>query len=223
MPDAAASPRRILLVRLSAIGDLVFASPLIASARRRYPDAHLAWLVQPECAPLLRHHPDLDEVIEWPLGHWRRLWRERRLGSLVREVAAAVGDLRRRRFDLAIDLQGLLKSALPVRLCGAAERIGLGSREGGRFLMTRLIGRGPDSHQISSEYRYLAEQLDWPADAFRPRVYPGAESVREAAALVSRHRLADGFAVLCPFTTRPQKHWIDRRWAQLAVRIRGRF
>jgi heptosyltransferase-1 len=89
--------------------------------------------------------------------------------------------------------------------------------------MTRLIGRGPDSHQISSEYRYLAEQLDWPADAFRPRVYPGAEAVREAAALVSRHRLADGFAVLCPFTTRPQKHWIDRRWAQLAVRIRGRF
>ena len=75
MPGAASNPRRVLLVRLSAIGDLVFASPLIASARHRYPNAHLAWLVQPECAPMLRHHPDLDEIIEWPLGRWRRLWR----------------------------------------------------------------------------------------------------------------------------------------------------
>jgi ADP-heptose:LPS heptosyltransferase len=62
------SPARILLVRLSAIGDIVFASPLVAVVRRAWPDAHIAWLAQPECAPLLRHHPDLDEVIEWPLG-----------------------------------------------------------------------------------------------------------------------------------------------------------
>ena len=223
MSDAADSARRLLLVRLSAIGDLVFASPLISSARRRYPTAHLAWLVQPECAPMLRHHPDLDEVIEWPLGRWRRLGRERRLAALAREVSAAVDALRQRRFDLAIDLQGLLKSALPARLCGAAERIGLGSREGGGLLMTRVVGRGPNSHEISSEYRHLAERLGWPTDGFRQRVYPGVEAEQEAAALLSRYGLDNGYAVLCPFTTRPQKHWVEQRWALLAEQMLERF
>jgi heptosyltransferase-1 len=56
-------PSRILLIRLSAIGDIVMASPLIAALRRAYPQAHIAWLVQAEGAPLLRHHPDLNQVI----------------------------------------------------------------------------------------------------------------------------------------------------------------
>jgi len=223
MPDAATRPRRILLVRLSAIGDLVFASPLIASARRRFPDAHLAWLVQPECAPMLRYHPDLDEVIEWPLSRWRLLWRQRRLAALGREVASEVQALRERRFDLAIDLQGLLKSALPARLSGAAMRIGLGSREGGRLLMTRVVGRGSDSQRISSEYRYLAESLGWPTDEFRMRVYPGAEAESSAQELIVRHGLAGGYAVFCPFTTRAQKHWIGERWGRLAGRIQEQF
>jgi heptosyltransferase-1 len=215
--------RRILLVRLSAIGDLVFASPLIASARRAYPGARIAWLVQPECASLLAGHPDLDEVIAWPLGQWRRLWRARAYRQLWRELRVSLRDLRARRFDLAIDLQGLLKSALPVGLCGARERIGLGSREGGGLLMTRVIDRGPDSSRISSEYRHLAAVLGWPTDDFRMRVYPSPEAEREAAALIADHGLGSGYAVICPFTTRAQKHWLDARWVPLAARIQGRY
>lgn len=89
-PEAASVPSRVLLVRLSAMGDLVFASPLIACARRAYPHARIAWLVQPECAGLLAQHPDLDEVIPWPLPHWRRLWHARAYGRLWRELRAAV-------------------------------------------------------------------------------------------------------------------------------------
>lgn len=215
--------RRILLVRLSAIGDLVFASPLIASARRAHPSARIAWLVQPECATLLAGHPDLDEVIAWPLGQWRRLWRARAYGRLWRELRVAVRDLRARRFDLAIDLQGLLKSALPVALCGARERIGLASREDGGLLMTRVIDRGEDHERISSEYRHLAAVLGWPTDDFRMRVHPSAEAEREAASLVAEHRLGAGYAVICPFTTRPQKHWLDARWARLASGIQARY
>ncbi|MBK5930312.1 glycosyltransferase family 9 protein [Halochromatium salexigens] len=220
---ARASPQRLLLVRLSAIGDIIFASPLIASARRAHPRAHIAWLVQPECAPLLAHHPDLDQVIEWPLPRWRRLWRERRLFGLVAEVIVAVKALRACRFDLAIDLQGLLKSALPVRWSGAPERIGLGTREGGQWLMTQRIERGPNSDWISSEYRHLASSLGWPSDDFRLRVSPGREAELAAEALIAAHGLDAGYAVICPFTTRPQKHWIDARWSALAARIHARF
>ena len=215
------SPARILLVRLSAIGDIVFASPLVAAFRRAWPDAHIAWLVQPECAPLLHHHPDLDEVIEWPLGRWRAHWRAGRPLRLLSEAREAIAELRARRFDPAVDLQGLLKSALPVRLSGAAERVGLGSREGGPMLMTRLVDKGPDSPQIGSEYLHFAQILGLPLNGFAMAIHYAAEDAAAAEALIAEQRLAAGYVVICPFTTRPQKHWFAERWVELARRVRA--
>jgi heptosyltransferase-1 len=216
----AARAERILLVRLSAIGDLVFASPLVSALRRGRPDARISWLVRPECAPVLDRHPDLDDVILCPIADWTRLWRERRLLELARSVAGLRAELRARRFDLAIDLQGLLKSGLLTRLSGARERIGLGSREGSRWLMTRVLARGGESRRISSEYLYLAEQLGLPVPPFDLAVHYDADDAAFADAVIAREGLAGGYAVLCPFTTRPQKHWIEERWAPLAARAR---
>jgi len=208
-------------VRLSAIGDIVFASPLISALRRACPQAHIAWLVQPECTALLDHHPDLDETIVCPMGHWRRLWREGRYREIGRGVRALRGILRERRFDLALDLQGLLKSGLLARLSGAPERIGLGSREGSQWLMTRTVPRGGDSKRIGSEYLFLAETLGLPTDRFAMAVHYSAADAEFAQETVARERLTSGYAALCPFTTRPQKHWFEERWTQLATRLRA--
>lgn len=211
---------RILLVRLSAIGDIVFASPLIATLRRAYPRAHIAWLAQPEYRAILELHPDLDEVIAWPVREWCELRRRRRFGRLARELGAFWKHLGSRRFDLALDLQGLLKSGLLTRLSGARERIGLGSREGSRWLMTRVIPRGGDRTRIGSEYLYLAEILGLPAQDFSMAVHYGPEAADFARELIDREGLSRGFAVFCPFTTRSQKHWFDSRWAELSNRLR---
>ncbi len=211
---------RILLVRLSAIGDIVFASPLIAAFRRAHPKAHIAWLAQPECRTLLEHHPDLDEVIVWPVGDWKTLWRERRWRALGREIRNFRLRLRERGFSLAVDLQGLLKSGLLTRLSSAPERIGLGSREGSQWLMTRTIPRGGDPRRIGSEYLYLAETLGLPAGDFGMEVRYGPREARFATSVADREGLASGYAVVCPFTTRPQKHWFEDRWSALADRIR---
>ena len=213
--------RRILLVRLSAMGDIVFASPLVAAFRRAHPEAHIAWLVQPEFRSLLAHHPDLDEVIDWPLRHWQALWRGGRFVALARAVAGLRRDLRIRRFDRAVDLQGLLKSGLLAWLSGARERIGLGSREGSRWLMTRVVPRGGEAERIGSEYLFLAQALGLPAKDFAMAVHPAREDRDFAEALIEREGLGGGYAVICPFTTRPQKHWLEERWAALAGRIRG--
>ena len=109
----------ILIVRLSAIGDIVMASPLIHALRRRYPESRIAWLVQPESAALLQEHPELDEVITWPRSRWRELWRTRRWPALVREVRGFRAGLRQQGFTLALDLQGLLKSGLMAWWSGA--------------------------------------------------------------------------------------------------------
>ena len=180
---------RILIVRVSAIGDIVFASPLIAALRRAYPEAHIAWLVRPDCAPLLRHHPDLNEVILWPYQTWQTLWRERRWGELARAVQAFRRDLASRGFDLALDLQGLLKSGVLTRMSGARERIGLGSREGSQWLMTRTLPRGGDAERIGSEYLYLAEHLGLPVNGFEMAVHYGPAEAERAGELIHAHGL----------------------------------
>jgi heptosyltransferase I len=211
--------RRILLVRLSAIGDIVFASPLVAAVRRAYPKAHIAWLAQPECKALLEHHPQLDEVIVWPHRDWQALWAARRWAALWAEIRRFRRLLRERDFDLAIDLQGLLKSGLLTRLTGARERIGLGSREGSALLMTRVVPRGGDPERIGSEYLFLAETLGLAAERFEMAVHYRSEDAAYAEALV-RERIAGApYAVICPFTTRPQKHWLEGRWMELARRL----
>ena len=221
MPAVIARDARILLVRLSAIGDIVFASPLISALRRACPESHIAWLAQPECIDLLDRNPDLNEVIVCPMGHWRQLWQARRLGELGRCVRAMGETLRERRFDLALDLQGLLKSGVLTRLSSAPTRIGLGSREGSAWLMTRTVSRGGNPRRIGSEYLYLAETLGLPTDRFEMAVHYDESAVRFAEATLARERLGAGYAVLCPFTTRPQKHWVDVRWCDLAARLRG--
>jgi len=221
LPWISPQRRRILLVRLSAIGDILFASPLVASFRRAWPEAHIAWLVQPECASLLRHHPDLDEVIEWPYPRLRQHWRTGHPLTLLRETRALIAELRERHFDLAVDLQGLMKSALPVRLSGAAERVGLGSREGSGRLMTRVVDKGPNDLRIGSEYLHLARMLDLPMDGFDMALHIVAEDAAAAEALIAEQRLEAGYVVICPFTTRPQKHWFAERWITFARRLKA--
>lgn len=216
------TPRRILLVRLSAIGDILFASPLVQALRTRFPSAQISWLVQSEYQGLLEAHPDLDRVIPWPLGEWRRLWRERRWRVLGQQVLALRTELHSHGYDLALDLQGLLKSGLLTWLSGAPHRVGLGAREGSQWLMTQRMPRGGDPKGIGSEYRFLAEQLGLPLDPF-PMVV-GLRAADEVAAqtLLQAEGLAQaGYVVLCPFTTRPQKHWINTRWGALAQQLQA--
>ncbi len=215
--------KAILIVRLSAIGDLVFASSLIPALRRRGPEAKLVWLAQAECAALLQHHPDLDAVIACPVRHWQGLWRSGQVRELWSGIATLRATLRAYAFDLALDLQGLFKSGLLTWLSGAHQRIGLGSREGSQYLMTEVLPRGGDCLQIASEYRFLAEQLGLPLETFQLAVHYGPAEAAFAEAAIGQHGLENGYAVFCPFTTRPQKHWFEERWGRLAQGIHAEF
>mgnify|MGYP006294110343 FL=1 len=214
-------PRSVLLVRLSARGDIVFSSPLVRAFRRTYPDARLTWLAESHTKDLIEAHPELDQVIVVDRNGWKRLWKERRYGALLGEIRDLVRRLRRQDFDVAIDLQGLLRSGIFTFLSGAPLRIGLGSREGSQFLMNRVLSRiEGDRRAISSEYRYLAEQLELDVGDFRMEV-PLPEADRSwARRQVEELGLQDGFLVALPFTTTPQKHWREPRWAQLMDRVR---
>ena len=208
---------RVLIVRTSAIGDVVFASALPGAIRRRHPDAHIAWLVEPGIHELLLADPDIDEVITWSKAEWVRLWKSGQRLALWRQVRALRRELHARRFDLAIDLQGLLKSGFLTWLSGASRRVGLGSKEGSQWLMSEVIPRGGEAARIGSEYQYLARQMGFDAGDFLPTLTVAPATDAKARALLAERGLAPGgYAVFAPFTTRPQKHWFEDAWQALA-------
>jgi heptosyltransferase-1 len=198
---------RILIVRLSAIGDVVHTMPLACGLREQYPGAFLAWAVEGRAAGLLRGHVALDELITLPRG-WLKsptaVWRLRRR-------------LRRLEFDLTIDAQGLTKAALVAWLSGARRRIGLGD-PWGRELSPWLNNELVDTTAEHAVDRTL--QLLLPLGIHRPRVrfrVPEHPPDRAAAEeMIRRQGLEEGFAVIAPGAGWPSKLWPTERYAAVA-------
>jgi heptosyltransferase-1 len=110
---------RILIVRTSALGDVIHALPVLTALRRHLPEARIGWVVEEGMAPVLAGHPDLDELLVVRLRQWRKVSR-RGLGELRRFVS----ELRRFSADVALDLMGNHKAGAISRLSGARTRIG---------------------------------------------------------------------------------------------------
>ncbi|MGE5452507.1 MAG: lipopolysaccharide heptosyltransferase I [Acidobacteriota bacterium] len=214
------TPRRILIVRLSALGDIVMASGLIPALHERYPQAELFWLTEAACAPLLKHNPKLHEVLIWPRAKWEQLLKAKQYRALWAEVRAFRQMLRAKQFDLVLDGQGLLKSGLCAWFTGAPRRVSIIAREGSHLLMhERVVPPAGADPRIGSEYRYLATYLGAAEEDFQLDLAVG-EAPRQRAREVL-HEACQGIparplAMLCPFTTRPQKHWVESNWAELA-------
>lgn len=118
-------PGSIAIVKLSSLGDVIHALPVARALRRAFPDATLTWIVEAREHAILRDHPDLDRIIPVDTRRWRRiLWRP----AGARQVREKLGRLRTRmrasRFEVTLDLQGLLKSGLLTAYTGARTRIG---------------------------------------------------------------------------------------------------
>lgn len=131
---ATIEPDRVCILKPSAMGDILHAMPILSALRSRWPRAHLSWVVNRSFAELLEGHPDLDELIVYNRGR-KGLDRDKFLG-----FAALLARLRRSRFDLAIDLQGLLRSAMMTAATGAKLRVGMAdAREGARWFYTHHV------------------------------------------------------------------------------------
>lgn len=215
-------PESILLTRLTARGDVVFSSPLVRALRRAYPEARISWLGESHTVGLIEHHPEFHRVFTWDRRRWKNLLRKLRLITLAREIFGFVRELRRERFDLAIDMQGLVRSGLMVFLSGAPTRVVLRPKEGSQIFATRVVDRyrnQGDPTAICSHYRHLARELGLNTDDFRMEVPLTVEDREFAHEVIRKNGLEAGFAVAIPFTTRPQKHWFEDRWAELTDRL----
>ncbi|MHB1034640.1 MAG: glycosyltransferase family 9 protein [Pirellulales bacterium] len=208
---AAKSPR-ILIARLSAIGDVIQGLPVLNALRDRFPNAFLTWVVEQRAAALLVGHPALDELVTLPRG-WLKspgtVWRLRRR-------------LRATAFDLAIDIQGLTKSAILTRLSGARRRIGFGGARGRElsklFYTERVLA---SATHVVDQYLELLRPLGIDAPAVRFDI-PEDEASRAAAErMIAQAGLEQGFCLMNTGAGWPSKLWRTDRFAAVARHLGG--
>ncbi len=195
-------PDRILLVRLGALGDLVHLMPALDALRRSLPRARLTWVCEDRFAGLLREHPQIDRLLEAP----------RRQGGL-KAWTAFVKALRGEPYDVAVDLQGLLKAAWIVRASGAPERLGYApplGKEGSHLLMTGTTRIPPDppSEHHTERALILLEALGVSREGARARFPRSAAAGQEALRVLGDPK--GPRALLWPSSSPGTRY---RRWA----------
>ena len=199
-------PWRILISRLSAVGDCIHTLPLLSALRSQFPDSHIAWCTQSGPAQLLNGHPELDEVIVVPKG-WLRQPKE--IIKLRRRLL--------RNFDVTIDPQSLTKSAAACWLSGAPVRIGFASPQGrelARWLNNSNVN--PKAKHVVDRYRELLRPLEpnsWPVRFRFPEFPEAANSMRQ---FLHRTPLEDKFVALNPGAGWDSKLWPAERYAEVA-------
>lgn len=209
--------RRIGILKLTALGDILLATPVAANLRSANPGAFIAWIVEERFAGALANNPHLDEVVALPglaPPSWKRWPVEAR--TVVESPRHFLGELRRLRLDTAVDLQGLLKSGVMALATGARWRIaGSRAREGSRYLANRIVPQLPPEVGPRDGYLRFLEHFGIPITD-RRLVYSLQQPDREAASQILQELPPGPAIAFAPATSRPIKDWPAERYATLA-------
>ena len=217
---------RIAIVRLTSLGDVVHTLPVAHALRRYRPGSYIIWIVEEREQALLVDNPAVDEVVVAATRRWRQELRTP-AGAVkaIREFSALRHRLRSLELNVAIEVQGLLKSTIFTVLTGAPVRIGFGWRHArdplSSIFMTHRVAPPPGAaHIVEKNLSLLGplgitpDQIAFPLPAFR-----GAE--RKVDILLQQYHVPghDRLVVLIPATRRPSKQWPSPRYREVAERV----
>ena len=211
-------PSRILIIKPSAVGDVVHALPILNLLRTRWPAAKIDWLVTPACAGILKGHPQLDEVILFDRKRLGAAWKNR---ETRHELFAFGRRLRDAKYDLVIDLQGLFRSGWMAWKTRAAVRIGFAkAREMAPLFYTHRVDVGTAEQHAIDRYLKIAQTLGCAAAPIQ-YIFPTDDSDRAHI----QSLIPDGmrYAVLLPGTNWVTKRWPAESFAALRQPLRDRF
>jgi len=196
---------RILIVRLGSLGDIIHTVPAQQYLAKRHPEAEIHWLVEPPYDQLLSHVPNIKRIWKADTKRWRK-----DLTSLS-EPRALIRELKAQSFDLAIDFQGLVKSALLTRLTGAKRVIGY-QRKRLREPLAAWFYNEPT--QIEDGQRHHIEYLLDLADPPRFRAQASAEMPLALPAAANRYvdKHLERLQAKNPILLNPGAGWETKRW-----------
>jgi len=199
--------KKILIIKPSSLGDIVHAMPSLPALKELYPDSEISWLIGLEYSELLSGNPLINNLFIFDRGAWNR-----NIFTAVKKFLRLVADLRRQKFDIIFDWQGLFRSGVIAFLSGAPQRICFKyTREGSRFFYTKRLGTDKiDIHAIDRMLSVL-ESLGWQKkvitkeDFFFSLPQTTERKIKEALnkVLLERKKIV----VLNPFTKWGTKQW----------------
>jgi heptosyltransferase I len=219
----------ILIIKLSAIGDVIHTLPALNAIRSAYPSAHITWLIEEAAAPLIIDHSALDRVIVSRRKSWIRDLRKGQWKSVINETAGWVQTLRDTAYDLVFDFQALLKSGVPVALCRGRRKIGFDrgmehQEHSYLFLNERVAPVDMNHHAILRSLMMLdAAGIHSRNVSYR---LPIQDADREAVTrLLSLKGIKDVRPLICinPVAKWTTKLWPNDRFAELADRLSERY
>jgi len=228
MTSARAGSIHLAIVKLSSLGDVIHALPVARALKAARPDWRLSWVVEAREAALLRGQPGLDAIVVVDTRRWRRLvrsWPGAR--QAAREIAAVRRQLVAARFDVVIDLQGLLKSGALTALTLAPLRIGFAAsrcREPLNALFTtRRVLPPPAARHIVEQYCALLAPLDIPpaTPAVEIAIDPIADGLAQEFLAAAEIKPGDRLVVLNPGAGLAEKRWPLSHFRQLANQLWG--
>jgi lipopolysaccharide heptosyltransferase II len=239
MPDLRSREfERILLIKPSAVGDVVHTLPVLVKLRARYPRARIDWLITPENADVVQHHPALSGILLFPRRQFSRFGRD---WSATFGPFALLARIRSERYDLVIDLHGQIRSAIFTLASGAQVRIGFdrprgitvpagsrrvagllgqhgwsGAREGAWLAYTHRIAIPTlDIHAVD-RYLWLGPMLGLDESPPDLRIHLAQGAADQVNDLLRRHRLdGEPLAILVPGTIWQTKHWHVEGFAEV--------
>lgn len=211
----------ILIVKLSAIGDVIHTLPSLAALRKHYPDAHITWVIEEAAADLIEGHPDLNRVVVSRRKGWLRELRAGRVGEPLREIFSFIREIRALPYDLVIDFHGLLKSAVIVWLSAGKRKLGYASlQELSGLFLNEKIPEDMTKHAVDRYLdfpRYLGAHIQ-EAEFFIPI---GNENAGKVDTLLATKGIGmkDPFIAVNPIALWETKLWEDEKFARLCDRL----
>jgi heptosyltransferase-1 len=219
---------KILIVKLSAIGDVIHTLPALTALRKHFPNAQIDWLVEEAVADLVQGHAALNRVLVWRRREFVELLRAGELPSAVKRFLNLLLALRDTRYDLIIDFQALLKSSLWIFLARGRRKAGFGpgmehSEKSHLFLNERIPAVSMEIHALDRGLRLL-QALGIPPAQVRYDLPIGADDARTAERLLVEGgvRLDQPFVAVNPVAKWPTKLWAAERFRELAERLVAR-
>lgn len=216
--------KRVLIVKLWALGDILMATPLLTALRKDDPERHITWVADVQHADILQNHPLIDELIPFDSGRWRRLLRKGRYGQWLAEARRLHREMRARQFDAAINCHP--EKWWTRILCAAPVRIGLYPSPNlplTRRLYTKALPKAVGLHNTDDYLRTLPP-LGIHGPFERSMTLPvSPEDRAEASAFLQGcpdYRPGAPLIILHPGTSQPSKCWPPESFAAVAAGLK---
>lgn len=206
-------PHKILIIKPSSLGDVVHSLPFLNSVRKCFPQAEIHWIIARELEGLLQGHPMVNKLWIINKDEWKKI---KNVKGTISELNTLFKKLKREKFDIVVDLQGLLRSGVLTAATSAPVRVGFSeAREGSKLFYTHKIKGGRDIHAVD-RYLKIADFLGCDITDIR---FPlpdnqSPSSIFHPSSLIPH--TSEDYAVMVPGARKPANRWPARRFGELA-------